>query len=531
MFSQSDRGSGEGAASVNAKLTDDERKIAENALAVADEPRRLFDVANAERFAEQHRSLLKYCEMFGGWLIWQGKYWRADPDDQVMGFAIKTAESLWAEVVSARGDQRAAAYKVYAYAQRRSALRAMIDLAKHKLAAATDLFDRDPFALNCLNGTVDLRTGKIRPHDPADFITKLIELEYDPKATGRRWRQFLAEVLPDQALLLYVQRAIGYSLTADQRVECLFVAVGGGANGKGVFIDMIRAVIGPYGSAGRPELLIHKRVESTNNEDVALLRGQRFVEVSETGEKHELNEEQVKNLTGQDAIRASFKYESLKNTEFRPTHHIWLRTNNKPIIRGGTDYAIWRRLKVIPFAVTFYTKSEYDSIIKVDPKRTMDRTLSIRDDTLRESLREEVQGILAWAIKGAVLWFNRGKPDLREPKIVTGAVEEYRSEMDRLGQFIDECCERAANVTTPLKVLYSEYKRWATEKGWKPWGDNTLSRHLGKAGFKMKRDNTGSQCGGLKLKSTAAEENTEKKLKEVAAKVIPIGNRKKKYAR
>jgi hypothetical protein len=86
-------------------------------------------------------------------------------------------------------------------------------------------------------------------------------------------------------------------------------------------------------------------------------------------------------------------------------------------------------------------------------------------------------------------------------------------------------------VTTPLKVLYSEYKRWATEKGWKPWGDNTLSRHLGKAGFKMKRDNTGSQCGGLKLKSTAAEENTEKKLKEVAAKVIPIGNRKKKYAR
>src|SRR5208282_4696013 len=481
------------------------------------------DVANAKSFATQHRDRLKYCALLGGWLIWQEKYWAVDPDDQVMKFAILTARSLFADVEAATDlERRKTAFKAYAYANRRTGLRAMIDLARHMLAVSADVFDRDPFALNCLNGTLDLRMSKLRAHDPADCITKLIELDYDPQAGAPRWLTFLAEVLRDGALISYVQRAIGYSVTGDQRAECMFVAVGDGANGKGVFFDLIREAIGPYGSTGRPELLIRQRFDDNkNNEDVAMLRGRRLVEVSETGERHELNEEQTKNLTGRDKVKASMKYESLR--EWDPTHHIWLRTNNKPIIRG-TEYAIWRRLKLILFIVKFKYASERAALIKSGKARKDDPLLRVRNDGLRDALRKELPGILAWVVKGAALWWNGGKPDLREPKIVTDAVEEYRSEMDRLSQFIDECCDLTAGEPTLTRVLYAGYKTWALEKGWKPWADNTFGQRLGKAGFKAVKIGTKNGREGLRLKpwdpaADNAVQNTEENLKAMSAKV------------
>ncbi len=503
---------------MSAKLTAEERKSIKNGLDASDDrPRPLFDVANAERFARQHRDRLRYCDALGGWLIWQGKYWAADPDDQVMGLAVKTAESLWNEVRSARGDhRRTAAMKAYSYAQRKNALRAMIDLAKHKLAMELAVFDRDPFALNVLNGTIDLRTGKRKPHDPNDFITKLIKLKYDPKAKAPRWRKFLTEVLPGN-LLPYVHRAVGYSLTADQSAQCLFVLVGEGANGKGVLMNTIRAVIGRYGSTGRSELLIRKHFENANNEDLAGLQGQRFVEVSETGRTHELNEEQVKNLTGEDRMKASYKYRSLM--EFPPTHHIWLRTNNKPIIHGA-DYAIWRRLKIIPFNLKFVKRSEYRA------SRGNDPTLRVLNDRLSKTLQGELEGILAWGVRGAMLWLNRGRPDLREPKAVTDAVEEYRNEMDRLGLFIGDCCERVAGEKVLTKSLYAKYKIWAVEKGWKPWADNTFGSYLTKARFKLARIGTERAREGLRLKPTA-EQNTEAAFQ----KKLAGATKKKRYAR
>ena len=319
------------------------------------------DIGNAQRFAKQHGTILKHCPSLGCWYIWNGKYWAADPGDQVMALAIKTVKSLLEEVKTKVSlKEQETAFKLYVASSKRDRLRAMIDLARNMLETDVGAFDRDPFALNCNNGTVDLRTGKVKAHDPADLITKLIALDYDPSAKAPRWSQFLSEVLAKD-VVPYVQRAVGYSVTGAQRAECMFITYGGGANGKGVFFDTIRAAIGPYGSTGRSELLIRKRYENANNEDVALLRGQRFVEISETGEGNELNEEQVKNLTGRERLKASMKYKSL--TEFDPTHHLWLLTNAKPNVRG-TNYAIWRRLKLIPFAVRFMYTRERDRLIK-----------------------------------------------------------------------------------------------------------------------------------------------------------------------
>ena len=462
------------------------------------------DVGNARLFVKQHRNKLKYCQSLGGWFIWSGKHWRADPDDQIMAYAIETADSLKEESAKATDDAAfAAAARRYLSAHRKQGLRAMIELARHELAVSADVFDRDAFALNCSNGTLDLRTGRLRKHDPADLITKLNEIDYDSKASGARWETFLAEVLPDKALRAYVQRAIGYSLTADQREQCFFIAVGSGANGKGVFFKTIRAAIGPYGTSARPELLIRKHYENTNNEDLACLRGQRLVEVSETGIAHELNEEQVKNLTGEDQIKASLKYQSLR--ESAPTHTIWLQTNTKPKIHG-TDPAIWRRPRVIIFPMRFLTAIEHRTLIAINA--TLAATLRILDASLRDALRSELQGVLAWAVKGAVLWWNKGAPDLRAPNVVRDALEAYRSDEDRLGRFIDECCERDATATTPLKRIYLIYRSWVLEKGMKPWADSTLSTNLTTAGFKMSKNKTGSQCTGLKLKPTVEESTT-----------------------
>ena len=475
------------------------------------------DVGNAKKFAAQHRDRLKYCAALGGWFIWSGKYWAADPDDQVMRFAILTADALFADVEAATDLKRKdAVFKFYVASHRRDRLRAMIDIARHMLAVNADIFDGDPFLLNCANGTVDLRTGKLKAHDPADCITKLVGLDYEPKAKAERWRQFLSEVLIERGVASYMQRAVGYSLTGDQREECMFVAVGDGSNGKGVFYDLLRASIGPYGSTGRPELLVRKqRFDDTNNEDVASLRGRRLVEVSETGERHELNEDQVKTLTGEDNLSARMKYESLRT--FRPTHHIHLRTNAKPIVRG-MDYAIWRRLKIIPFNVRFVSASEYDVIVNKEPR------LKIKDTGLRELLRDELQGILTWAIQGAVAWWNGGEPDLREPKIVTDAVEEYRSDQDRLGQFVKECCEFAGGEKTLVRDLYARYRPWAESKGWKPWAENSFSIYLGKAGFKKAMIGTQRAREGLRLKpwdpaDDDAVKTTEQRLEKMKAKV------------
>lgn len=462
------------------------------------------DVGLAQRFAEQHRDQVKYGEQLGCWFIWDGKHWLRDPGDRIMEYAIKTANSLRDEKVSIDLEAQKAAFRAYVSAHKRATLRAMIDLARHMLAVDVAIFDRNPYLLNCRNGTVDLRNGKIKKHDPADLITKLIDCDFDRKARAPRFRKFMAEILPNRELRSYMQRVVGYAVTGDPREEALFVMVGPGANGKTVMMLVIRMALSDYGATGRPELLVRKNVDETNNEDIAGLCGQRLVEVSETNDKSELNEAQVKWITGKDPLKASMKYESL--ITFWPTHHILLRTNNKPIIKG-TEYAIWRRIKLIPFLMSFLPKEKYAEKVKADP--TQAKYLRIEDKSLTDALRKELPGVLAWIVEGAIQWFNRGKPNLREPKSVTAAVEEYRSDQDRLGQFIEECCERAPGEAALAKLLYARYRHWALERGWQPWADNTFGKRLSDAGFKPGHIGAERSRIGLRLKSTI--ETSERK--------------------
>lgn len=269
--------------------------------------------------------------------------------------------------------------------------------------------DRDPWLLNVKNGTVDLRTGELRPHKRDDLITKIVPVEYDSEASCPTWLAFLNRIMDgNERLIAFLQRAAGYSLTASTQEQCFFLLYGTGANGKSVFLTTLLAVMGDYGIQAAPDLLLAKSGESHPTE-VADLFGARLVVATETEAGRRLAENLVKQHTSGDRLKARFMRQDF--FEFEATFKIWLATNNKPIVKG-TDYAIWRRIKLIPFTVT------------IPPEE--------RDKSLPAKLRQELHGILAWAVQICLEWQKYG---LNEPQEVTAATCAYRDEQDILGSW------------------------------------------------------------------------------------------------
>src|SRR5262249_35693849 len=229
-------------------------------------------------------------------------------------------------------------------------LRAMVSLAATDpdLHVPPSQLDADPWLLNLENGTLDLHTGKLGSHRRSDLITRLAPVGWDPAAKCPRWKAFLADVFSgDDALIGYVQRAAGYSLTGDTSERILLILHGEGANGKTTFLETLTAALGDYAARTPTETLLAKRPDAIPN-DVARLKGTRFVTASEAGEGVQLAEARVKELTGRDRVPARFLHREW--FEFCPEFKLWLATNHKPVIRG-TDKAIWDRIRLVPFTV------------------------------------------------------------------------------------------------------------------------------------------------------------------------------------
>jgi putative DNA primase/helicase len=326
-----------------------------------------------------------------------------------------------------------------------------------------DAMDQPHWLLNCANGTLDLKTGTLRPHRREDLLTKCLALAYDPEATCPTWERFLWHVMggsvaqddPDESaavhqaryeaderarrLIGFLQRAVGYSLTGDTSEHCFFLLYGTGRNGKGTFVETVQAMLGPYGKTAEMSTFLARQTETVRN-DLADLHGARFVSASEADKGKRLAESLVKRLTGGDRIKARFLFQEY--FEFLPQMHVWLAVNDKPIIRG-TDLAMWERIRLIPFEV--FLKPEE------------------RDKHLGEKLRAELSGILAWAVKGCLEW--QRYDGLKEPAEVTQATNDYRQEMDTLRQFIDECCIRTPQAMVKAGTLYKAYQQWCEDNG------------------------------------------------------------------
>ena len=356
---------------------------------------------------------------------------------------------------------------------------AMVRLARAKMTIRADRLDADPWLFNVSNGTLDLRTQELRPHSPADRLTKLAPVAYDPHATAPSWTGFLERILPSAEIREFVQRAIGYALTGDVGEQVLFFFHGSGANGKSTMLTALQAVLGDYAMPGAPDLLLAKHGES-HPAEVADLQGARLVVCQEIESGRSLAEARVKQLTGGDVIKARFMRQDF--FAFKPTHKIIIGANHKPRVRGQ-DHAIWRRLRLVPFNVT------------IPPEE--------RDRRLVEKLATEAPGILRWAVEGCAKWQRDG---LGAPAEVTQATDEYQEDQDHLGPWLDERCERVAASEFEFSAdLYRSYVTWCDANGERPWQQRAFGEGLAERGFRADRARRDGKRGrayfGLRLRA------------------------------
>jgi putative DNA primase/helicase len=428
----------------------------------------LTDLGNARRLVARYGQDMRYCHPWGRWLVWDGTRWAKDETGAVLRMAKDAVRNIYAEAAAAPDESTRKAIADHAK-RSESALRirAMVSLAESEpgIPVLPGELDRDPWLLNVKNGTIDLRTGELRPHRREDMLTKIVPVEYDPAAECPTWMAFLDRIMAgNRNLIGFLQRAAGYSLTASTQEQCFFLLHGTGANGKSVFLTTLLAATGDYGIQAAPDLLLKKSGESHPTE-VADLFGARLVVATETEAGRRLAENLVKQLTGGDRLKARFMRQDF--FEFGATHKIWLATNNKPVVKG-TDYAIWRRIKLVPFTVT------------IPPEE--------RDKSLPDKLLQELPGILAWAVKGCLEWQARG---LDEPAEVTAATNAYRDEQDVLGSFISDCCVVQPWAKVSARDLYRAYMKWCEENGEHPLAQRNFGMRLAERGFLSKKGTAG----------------------------------------
>ena len=407
------------------------------------------DYTNALAFVRQHGQDLRYCYPWKSWLVWTGTHWQHDTSGAVMRLAKQTVKRLARHAEDLEDKDAIAA--LLAHVKRSlstAALKALMENAQSEpgIPVQPEAFDADPWLLNCANGTLDLRTGTLRPHDRADLLTKYLPIAYDTEAQCPTWNAFLDRIMnQNQNLIGFLQRAVGYALTGVIREHVLLILWGKGRNGKSTFLNTLRTLLGLYAIKAPSELLMVSNNDRRPTERADLF-GKRFVAAIETEQGRRLAEVFVKEATGGDPIRARRMREDF--WEFQPTHKVFLATNHKPVITG-TDTAIWERIRLIPFTVTI-------------PKDE-------RDTTLPDKLQDELSGILAWAVRGCLTWQKDG---LGEPDEVQQATTGYRAEMDVLGQFITECCLVGPNYRVKADKLYDAYKVWHGEQAQnqRAWG-------------------------------------------------------------
>jgi len=359
--------------------------------------------------------------------------------------AKDTVKKLYRKALLITDDEkRKKAIKWALTSEDEGALKSMVFLAQSEpgVPISPNELDTNPYLLNCLNGTIDLKTGELKPHDPKDFITKIIPVEYDPAAQCPQWLEFLETIFNwNYDIIGFTQRAIGYALTGDTSEQCLFLPYGLGENGKSTLIDAVQTLLGDYAQTADFETFLIKKNDGGIRNDIARMQGKRFVSAIETEGERRLAEALVKQLTGGDTISARFLFGEF--FEFRPQFKIWLACNHKPSIKG-TDHAIWRRIKLIPFNVTI---PEGKRLLK---------------SKVMEMFTKELPGILTWAVQGCLEWQRSG---LQTPEEVKVATNSYREEMDSIRAFLGECCILTPEVRSKASDLYGVYKKWCETGG------------------------------------------------------------------
>lgn len=390
-----------------------------------------------------------------GWHRWDGRRWVLDDCGEAKRAVLTVLRDALAESVGGDTELRRDVRKC----ESASGIAGVLDVAAalRPMAAAVRELDADPHLLNVGNGTVNLRTGRLWPHDPADRITKVCGVDYDPAARGEEWAAFLARVLPDFEVRGYLQRLTGVALLGKVVEHVLAIATGTGANGKSTFVNAVCTALGDYASTLEPDLFMHRQgAHPTGEMD---LLGTRLAVVSESEKDRRLAEATMKRLTGGDTIRARRMRQDF--VEFAPSHTPLLVTNHLPKV-SGDDPAIWRRIRVIPFGV------------EIPPDE--------RDKHLDEKLAAEASAVLGWAIAGYQQYAARG--DLAEPASVLVATDAYRNDSDAVARFVaEECITSSPAVKATTSQLHDAWARWAVKDGAEAMSLKAFGQSLDRLGY------------------------------------------------
>ncbi len=455
-------------------------------------------------FADYFKPIARFDRERGIWYVYDGKVWQPDENALAVAELAKIlADRLYTFALQITDEDTRNRYiKRVQKLQMRKNRRTMIEDAKSVYPVSHTIFDRNTDLFNCQNGTLNLTTGEFRPHDPADFLTMLSGVTYDPDAACPRWEQFISEVMCNDAdLALYLQKALGYALTGDTSLECLFILYGATSrNGKGTTMETFLKIMGDYGKTSNPEMLSTKfgNINASGpSEEIARLAGVRFVNISEPEKKITFNAALVKRMTGNDTLNARFLHEN--SFDFRPNFKIFINTNYKPSVSDMTLFYS-NRLKLIPFKRHF---EEHE-----------------QDKGLKAFFAEEQSqsAIFNWCYAGYKLFRKQG---LDDPTAVTEATKEYQDESDRIGQFVDAWLEEGEAFEERTSAVYNIYGQWCEKYGYRKENSTNFNNAIQRffpIVRKRPNDGSGSQTTMLVgCRFLKQEKGEEDKPKEFAA--------------
>ena len=410
----------------------DDRRADEETIAITDD-------GNALTFIHTYGEVLRYNPDRGRWLHWDGHVWKVQSSDggQARELAKKVARSL-------PDDEGWKAHKKKTLSAKGITDMLIQARTDHRITVSIDDLDAHPWELNTPGGIIDLRTGQLLPADPAKLHTRITSCAPDFNADTTLWNQFLTSTFPQAEIAPYMQRLVGYSAVGEVREHLLPFAHGGGGNGKGVFLEAIKGVLGDYATTS-PNGFLMKSNYAPHTTEIARLAGQRMVICSEVNEDDKFDEAKVKQLAGGDTLTARFMRQD--DFTFKPTHQLWLMGNHQPAVDSG-GHSFWRRLRLIPF------------------------THTVPDDQIIEDLqgilaRDHGPAILAWIAQGAAAYATGG---LQEPVGVKAATEDYAHSVDTVGRFVEEECTLYPNPTvnhpsTTVAALRNAYEAWCHDNG------------------------------------------------------------------
>lgn len=393
----------------------------------------------ARAFEVRFRDRLRFDHSAGRWFVWSGTHWRREETKLAFSWARDTCRAM------ANADAKAFAAKAMTKAASAAAVERFAQSARC-FAVTGNHWDRDPWKLGTPGGVVDLKTGLLRPAEPADMIAKQtaaapIPLEaFDPARDCPRWLAFLDEATGgDAEAIRFLQQWAGYSLTGDTREQALMFVHGPGGSGKSTAINTLGDVLGNYCVNVDAATLSASKFDRHSTE-LARLKGARMARASETEQGRAWAQQRIKALTGGDVITARFM--RMDDFEFRPEFKLLIVGNHAPAIEN-VDSAMRRRFNVLPFTHP--------------PARA--------DAMLGDALRAEWPAILSWAIAGCLDWQTNG---LVRPRVVTDATDLYFDRQDTFTAWIESSCVRDPASAATSADLYASWRMFALSAGEAP---------------------------------------------------------------